>query len=338
MKLNALCLFRLKRKTITKTFPGITGVLRIMKLTAILLLAACIQVSAKGHSQTVTLSLRNVPLQKVFKEINRQTGFQFFYKDGLLREAGKVDINVTDATVDETLQLCFANLPITFTIVDNTIVVKEKSAISADSLNDLPPPLDITGVVKDEKGEPVAGASIVIKGTNKGTTTDANGLFELKDLSKNDILVISGTNIETIEVKVAGRTFLNITTKIKVSEVDEIQIVGYGTTTKRMNTGTVATVKGDDIKDRPVTNVMQALQGKLSGVAILNTQAGVGAANTILIRGINSITSGTNPLIIVDGVVVNEQTNGLLYYNIRGGGVLCSLQQFHFQFYQSLRY
>lgn len=298
-----------QRKTAIKTCPGMHGAFRIMKLIAIFLFAACMQVSAKGYSQNVTLNMKNAPLQKVFKEINRQTGFQFFYKDELLKDAGRVDIEVKDATVDETLKQCFANLPITFAILDNTIVVKEKVELSGLPAglpaDNIPPPLDITGVVKNEKDEPVAGASVVIKGTTKGTTTDANGFFELKNLNNNDILIISGTNIETMEVKVARKTLLNVTAKIKVSEIDQVQVIGYGETTKRMNTGTVATVKGKEIQDRPVSNILQALQGKLSGVSITNGNAGIGATSSILIRGQNSITSSGDPLLIVDGVVMN---------------------------------
>ena len=95
-----------------------------MKFTTILLLAACLQVSASGFSQTVTLSLKNASLQKVFKEINRQTGFQFFYKDVLLKQVGKINIEVKDAAIDEVLKQCFSNLSVTYDIADKTIVVK----------------------------------------------------------------------------------------------------------------------------------------------------------------------------------------------------------------------
>src|SRR5262245_54716219 len=113
MNLNVLCFFRrIHRKTITKT-------LLVMKLTTFILLVGCLQVSATGHSQNVTLNMKNAPLQKVFKEINRQTGFQFFIKDELLKHSGKVNIEVKDVSLAEVLNLCFKDLPITYLLVDN---------------------------------------------------------------------------------------------------------------------------------------------------------------------------------------------------------------------------
>ncbi|MEY4739451.1 MAG: hypothetical protein RLZZ05_835, partial [Bacteroidota bacterium] len=102
-----------------------------MKFAAVMLLAAFLQVSATTYSQQVTLNLKNATLQKVFTEINRQTGFQFFYKDDLLNKAGKVSIDISNGNLKDALELCFKNLPIGFSVVEKTIVVKEKQAISA---------------------------------------------------------------------------------------------------------------------------------------------------------------------------------------------------------------
>lgn len=308
MNLTALCSFRsIQRETTIKTCLPARQVLRIMKLTAIILLAVCLQVSANGFSQKVTLSMKNAPLQKVFKEINRQTGFQFFYKDVLLKQAGKINIEVKDAAIDEVLKQCFSNLSVTYDIADKTIVVKERTELN-NIVAELPPPppLKITGVVKDEKGEPVAGASVTVKGTNSGTTTNESGYFELNNVNENATLVITATNIETVEVKVYGKTSFDIAVKIKVSSLDQIQIIGYGSTTKRLTTGAISTVKSDQINLRPVDNIFQALQGQVSGLAITNPGSGVGSPQQILIRGKNSITSGTVPLIILDGVIINQ--------------------------------
>ncbi len=325
MKLTALCLHEpMCRRTMEKTCLLAAQTLRIMKLTAIILLVVCLQVSATGYSQKVTLNMKNVPLQKVFKEINRQTGFQFFYKDVLLAHVGKIDITVKEAAIDEVLQKCFNNMSLTYDIADKTIVVKEK--VPTKNIFEEPPPLKITGTVKDENGLPVAGVSVLIKGTKTGTTTNDNGYFTLDDVPEDGILVVTATNIETREVKISGRTSLDISVKIKISALDQVQIIGYGLTTKRLNTGAVSTIKGDDIKDRPVSNIMQALQGKLSGVAITNFSPGVGAPVQMLIRGQNSISSGNNPLIIIDGVIVNQNPGGLMS-NLQGMAVGNNYQQ-----------
>lgn len=290
---------------------------RVMKLTAILLLTACLQLAARTEGQTITISVKDAPAKQVFRQIHKQTGLNILVKESLLDDIGRVTLDVRNASVEEVLNLCLKGKLLDYTIDGGAIVIVQKQPVNLQTETDLlPPPLDVSGIVKDEKNAPVAGASVAIKGTNKGTTTDANGYFELKNLKDDDVLVISGTNIETVEVRVGGKTLLSITAKIKVSAIDEVQIRGYGTTTKRLSTGTIATVKGDEIKDRPVGNIMLALQGKLAGVAITNSSAGVGSASNITIRGINSITSGTNPLIVVDGVIMNEQTSSLMFRSL----------------------
>src|ERR1043165_1018633 len=137
--------------------------LLIMKLSVIFLLVACLQVSAGGFAQTVTLSEKQASLQKIFREINKQTGFQFFYEDEILKQAGKVDINVTNASVQNVLSICFKAQPLTYSIVGNAIVIKQKK-LSADveESNTLPlPPIEIRGKVLDDKtGEPIVGANV----------------------------------------------------------------------------------------------------------------------------------------------------------------------------------
>lgn len=331
------------KKAFTKTlhYPGLIPLNRnnnqksrlktiflAMKLIVIMMLVTCLTASAKSFSQ-VSISLKDAQLEKVFALIERQTGYYFVYSKEVIKNARPVTIDVKNGKLNEVLNLCFKEQPLLFSITDRVISVKAKAVpVQQEASLNLeaalppppPPPVTITGIVTDEKNEPVTGASVMVKGTSKGTTTDDNGNFTLTDVDKEAILVISGTNIETVEIKVGGRTSLNIATKIKVSDLDAAQLIGYGTTTKRLKTGTIATIKGDEIKDRPVTSVISALQGKMAGVIITNSNTSQGSAPDILIRGQNSITSGTNPLIIVDGVVVNEQTNSLR--NNGGGNTL----------------
>ena len=126
----------------------------VMKLTAIFLLTACLQVSAKGFTQNVTLSEKNAPLQKIFKQIHKQTGYQFFYEDELLNKAGKVDIRVKDAPLEKVLAMCFKDLQLTYAIVNKAITVQSKKQ---DHFVELPPPafMEISGKVTDENGNPL---------------------------------------------------------------------------------------------------------------------------------------------------------------------------------------
>ena len=289
-----------------------------MKFTIILLTAACLQVSARSHAQTISYEAQNVNLEKVFAALEQQTGYVFFYNDADLKKATLVTVSLKNAPLLQALQTILSGQPLVFNITGKTIVISPKGLESLSESNsqaqtnpEPPPPIKVTGVLKDENGATVAGASVLVKGTKNGATTNGDGYFELENVNENAILVITATNIETREIKVAGRTTFDIVVKIKVSPLDQVQIIGYGSTTKRLTTGAISTVKGDEINLRPVDNVMLALQGQVSGLAITNPGSGIGSPPQILIRGKNSITSGTAPLIILDGVIINQNLGGL---------------------------
>ncbi len=306
MDLTAFCSFPLKRKTITKT-------LMIMKLLAVFLLGSFLQLSATGNAQKVTLSEKNAPLQKIFRQVHRQTGYQFFYEDALLDKAGKVNIQVKDVSLEEVLNQCFKNLPLKYEVINKTIVVSSNPLpIAGENVTaPLPPPITVRGIVRNESGELLPGISIMVKGTTKGTVAGVNGVFLLEGVEENAILIFSGVNQETQEIALAGRTSLVVTLKTIISPLDEIQIIGYGQTTRRLKTGSVGTLKSDVISKQLVTNPAQALQGRVAGVAVTQTQGSIGSGSEIQIRGVGTIAAGNQPLIIVDGAIMPDANNGL---------------------------
>ncbi len=165
--------------------------------------------------------------------------------------------------------------------------------------------VNIKGKVVDAESEPVIGASVVVKGSTIGTVTDVNGAFSFA-VPKNSILEVSYVGMLSERVRVDGHTVFNITLKEDSKTLDEVVVVGYGTVTKRNVTASVATVKGDNFRDIPNPNAESALQGRASGVSIITPNAGVGQAPVVRIRGVSSITSGTEPLYVVDGVPVES--------------------------------
>ncbi|MHC1779416.1 MAG: SusC/RagA family TonB-linked outer membrane protein [Bacteroidales bacterium] len=271
-----------------------------MKLTFFLLLVAFLQVNAKGYSQMITLKQQNAQLEDVFVEIMKQTNSHFIYSPQMLKDTKPVDIDITSVSLEEALELCFDGQPITYVIENNTVIVKMK---------ELPPP-PIKGTVVDENGKPISFVNVVVKGTTTGTYTDDFGVFNIS-VKKGDILQFSFIGYHTVEVTV-GDNPINVVMKASANILDEVQIIGYGVTTKRNNTGSISSVKSKQLEVRPVTNVMQALQGQVSGVSITNFSPGIGSPVSVLIRGVNSITSGTNPLIIIDGVVINSNPGDLI--------------------------
>ncbi|MCS3800592.1 SusC/RagA family TonB-linked outer membrane protein [Niastella sp. OAS944] len=276
-----------------------------MKLTAVLLLTAVLQVSAKTYSQTITLNLQNAPLDKVVKEIQRQSKFNFFYEEGLFRDAKPVTLSVSKLTLQQTLELCFSGQPFEYKIVQSTVFVKRKEFINVRqaetvSVNNG----DFKGRVLTKDGEPLVSANVVNKRTGKGTSTDANGNFLLHDVSLNDILVISYTGYAQRSIKVSEFLLVTLVMEPAVNELDQVVMQAYGTTTQRFNTGNIARVTSDEISKQPVINPLQALQGRIPGLIVSQTNGFASAPYKVELRGRNSIDPKIviDPLYIIDGV------------------------------------
>jgi TonB-linked SusC/RagA family outer membrane protein len=280
----------------------ITKMLLVMKLTAFLVLLFCLQVSANGYAQRVTISEKNVTLVKVFREINRQTGYQFFYKDDFLQKAGRVSIQIKNGSLEDALDQCFKNLPVTFIIIEQTIVVKERTIKEeADKKEEIRSPYaDVRGTVQDENKQPLAGVSVVVKGTQRGTSTVNNGSF-LIQANMGEVLQFSMIGYKTKEEKITGE-LLSIQMEPEANTANEIVVVGYGTQKKSDVTGSVVSLTSENFTQGPNTNALQLLNGRASGVNISQTSSAPGASTKIQIRGAGSINSSNNALVVVDGL------------------------------------
>lgn len=279
---------------------------RIMKITAALLLIGCLQVSARGLGQSVTLSFKEATLKKVFIELNKQTGCNFFYSDEVLLSAKKVSVQVKNVSLAEVLQICFRDQPLEYSIENNAVVVKRKAIPRTPLFN--PPLIDIQGRIVNENGEPVS-ASILVKGTTSGTSSNASGYFELKNIADNAVLVISGVGIESIEVPVNGRKELSIRVKIKAGEEDEVVVkTNYWETKRKLNPGNISKVSSKEIEKSPVSNPLAAIIGRVPGLEIVQQSGLPGGNFQVRIRGLNSIANGNDPLFVVDGVPFTSTT------------------------------
>ncbi|MDH7463173.1 TonB-dependent receptor [Chitinophagaceae bacterium 26-R-25] len=296
MNLTIQRLLYRKRKAIFKT-------LLVMKLTAIILLCACLQVNARGFGQqTVTLSEKNASVKQIFKEINRQTGFKFFYQEELLKQAGKVSIDVKNVSIDDALKICFRDLPFEYTIENATIVVKPaQKKYLQETAGATVTTINITGTVLDENGKPLAGASVKLKGTDKGTSTDKNGSFSMVVANDLNNLVISYVGYETVELPVSKSGDMRIVLKPAESKMTDLVVVGYGDQKKRTLTTAISSVSAKQIKDLPVLNPGAALMGQISGVSVQATNGAPGQAPVLRVRGTGSINAGNSPLYVVDG-------------------------------------
>ncbi len=280
-----------------------------MRLTALLLTLGFLQVSASGLSQKITFQGAQVKLEKVFAAIEKQTPYVFVYRNQDLAKANPVSLSLKEVTIEQALEISFKDQPFTYKVIDKTIVVSPKPAPGSKAVDfqptatlPLPPPPTVHGRITNEKGEAVAGVSISIKGGKTIGVTNDNGEFTLTNVADNAILVFSAINTETLEIKLNGRSEINLGLKSKVSVLDEVQMIAYGTTNRRIGTGDISTVKADDIAKQPVSNPLLALQGRIPGMEIIQSTGLPGSGVTVKIRGQNSIQNGNDPLYIIDGV------------------------------------
>jgi TonB-linked SusC/RagA family outer membrane protein len=277
-------------------------ILLIMRVTTFLLLAIMMQVSATTLAQRVTINQKNANLTDVFKTIRIQTGYDFIYDQDLLAKSAPININVNNAALSEVLKRCLANQSLSFIIEDKTIIIKEEGLL--DKVKSYFDNITVTGVVLDERGQPFPGVSIKLKGTNRYTVSGNGGRFYIAANDENPTLVLSYLGYKTIEV--TATSTLTVKMILDPAKLDEIMVIGYGTTTRRLNTGSQAGISAKELEDQPVTNVLQGLQGRLPGVTVTQTNGLPGAGINVQIRGANAIgvngVKANRPLYIIDGV------------------------------------
>ncbi|WP_205509480.1 SusC/RagA family TonB-linked outer membrane protein [Longitalea arenae] len=176
----------------------------------------------------------------------------------------------------------------------------------------------LTGKVTDANGNPVPNASVIVKGTRVGTVTNTDGMYSLNVPMGAKTLVISSINLQSEELSIGAASEYNMILKAQETSMDEVVVVGYNTIAKRSLTGSVSRVKGEEVANRPVTSFDQALTGKAAGVLVNTASGAIGDEVTIRIRGAASISSGSSPLIVMDGVPLTQGDQGQLYNKSNG--------------------
>ncbi|MGF1925097.1 MAG: carboxypeptidase-like regulatory domain-containing protein [Bacteroidia bacterium] len=239
--------------------------LMIMRITTILLIATFIQVSAATYGQKITLNQSSVPLEKVFIEIRKQSGFDFVYDVKQMQKANPVTVKVNNASIEQILKLCFENQPFEFTIDAKTIVIKAKEKSLLDRLGEFFENITVTGKVSDNKGNVLPGVNIRVKGTEKVVSTNEYGAFTLADVNENATLVFTYINKETYELKLSGKKTVEVVLQDKIAQLEEIVVnTGYQILKRSDVVGSIASVKAKDLYLNGINTLEQALQGQLA--------------------------------------------------------------------------
>lgn len=275
--------------------------LLVMKLTTILILAALLQVSAKGFSQKISLKAKNAPLEKVLSEIEKQSGYSFWYRSSLLKNADKVSIELKGVNIDEALKKCINNQGFEYIIVDHTIIIKlpgEKTDYQAPPPP--PPPVQVKGKVTAADGTPLIGVSVSVKNTQRGTTTDANGAFSIA-VNKGEVLVFSYVGYDAKEFAFSDQSFVAINLAESKVTLSDFVVVGYGKQNRAALTSAISTVKAEDLNRGAISDVGQLLQGKVPGLNI-SASGDPNKPAAVVMRGASTINSSQTPFYVIDGI------------------------------------
>jgi TonB-linked SusC/RagA family outer membrane protein len=297
--------------------------IRIMKLSIILLTVVALQVSATGHSQGITLSLKNVPINVAFAEIRKQTNFDFFYDEAWLKNAKKVSIEAKDAPLDNVLEQCFKSQPFTYTISGSIITIRPRNVSHSENANvQTILPIDVRGRVVNEKGEPAVGVTVTIKGTEIVTSTNNNGEFSLRSIDREAVLVFTSVNMETFEYKVSGRSELSISLRTKISALREVTVTvntGYQLIPKERATGQFEFISNEELNRRVGSNILSRLEGVTTGL-LIDKRFSQPSNNTIelnhvMIGGLSTLTGSPetirSALIIVNNLPYEGNLNNI---------------------------
>ncbi|TDB62744.1 TonB-dependent receptor [Arundinibacter roseus] len=297
---------------------------KLLVLMRISLVQLCIAVIFAGFSlardasaqellnQKISLIAVNQNIRSVLSEIEQKANVRFTYRPKLLTNQQKISINVSNEPLGDALEQILAPLQIKYRVIGKEIVLSPlASSYAAPSPFSIVPIVIpdrlISGIVTDDKGEALPGVSIVLKGTQRGTTTEANGKYSINLPDGPATLIFSFVGYTSQEIAVGNQTQLNIILEADTKSLEEVVVVGYGTQQKKDLTGAVSMVQGDAITNRKTTQISQALQGTMPGVMVTRSSNAPGATAQIRVRGITTITdAGANPLIIMDGVPIDD--------------------------------
>ena len=259
------------------------------------------------ETRSITLNVQNETVENVFNQLGVQTGLKFFYDQEIVNAAPRISIHVSNASLQEVLEQITSQAKLYFNRDNNTISVgNQKSGELIEKVRTK----TINGKVVDPNGEPIIGASVLVKGTANGVITDLDGNYSLADVPGNAMLAFSYIGYQTVEIKAGGKGLDRIVLMEDNELLDEVVVVGYGVQKKRDVTTAIASLRASDMKGQPVTSMAEAMVGKMPGVQVSQSTGAPGSSLQIKVRGTGTITAGTSPLYVVDGVpLAQEQLN-----------------------------
>jgi TonB-linked SusC/RagA family outer membrane protein len=294
--------------------------LAVMKLTIILLIAT-LQVSASVYSQQISLHFNNASLQQVLSSIRKQSNYTFGISSSDLEKAKPVTLTIKSKNIEEILQAVFADQPFVYQVQNNIIMIKLRETEKKSTAPVLVELTNIKGTVTDKDGQPLVGATVIVVGqNNKGATTNEKGEFYLPNVPESGKLLVRMIGYGTEEVSYSGGGILKIRLSAVKSELDEVQVIAYGTQLKKYSTSSIGTVSAEEIQRQPVSNPILALAGRVPGLFIKQGSGVTAGPVTVTIQGTNSLQNSNDPFYVVDGVPFSSTFTSQSLSNSASGG------------------
>ena len=283
-------------------------------------LFACSLNAKEANSQDVleksfNLTVDNTPLKKVIIEIQRQTRVKFTFSSNAIKAERTISYSARDKKIGEFLTELYKQYGIDFKVLDNKIILysagNSAPSISVGNLGNLDsePAKRITGNVRNDKGEPVAGVTVTEKNKSNAVITDEDGIFSITVESDNSVLLFTSVGYENQELAVNGISTLDVLLKTANKALEEVVVVGYGTQKRKDLTGSVSSVNTKELKSLPVPSIGEALQGRAAGMQVISS--GIPGSNVVFrIRGTGTINN-SDPLLVIDGIPTDIPLNTL---------------------------
>lgn len=290
------------RKTFVTLPPAREGSSKNWRTLRALCLLLLLSISFAAYSQ-ITVNVKDLSLRASLKKIEQVSNYKFFYNENLPELNQKVSLNVQNATIDQTMNQLLRGMELTYKQEqENVIVLLRKTPGKQNYRN-------VTGIVVDAVGEPIIGASIAIKGESTGTITDINGRFTLTSVPENSLLTISYIGYKTVELAATDKGLAKVILQEDSKMIDEVVVVGYGVQSQKLVTTSISKVKMENIDQGNDYNPIKMLQGRVAGVNISSASGTPGEAPNVTVRGIGSVSGGSSPLYVVDGIPSEKYPN-----------------------------
>lgn len=278
------------------------GILCFMKLILFILCFTAAQASARVYGQTIDLSVENVSFEEALITISKQSKYALVYNSEVLKNTRSTSIYLKGASLEKALNELFRDQPLRYTLSKNTIVVQSRPTVNppVSSAKEVIQQRELSGRVTDEDGQALVGVSVRVG--EQTTFTDDNGIYSLQ-VSEQETIVFTYLGYLLQEIVYANQTRIDVIMIPDMMDMDEVVVVGYSSKRQSELASSVSIVSGEDLRDVTSNDLTSLLQGKAPGVVVSSSSGDPNETPTVIIRGSSSITAGSEPLYVVDGII-----------------------------------